>query len=904
MPRPLLALFDGNALVHRAYHALPPLTVSKTGEVVNAAYGFASMLLKAIGELKPSCCAIAFDKKAPTFRHKLFTGYKAQRPAMPEELYGQLARVRQIVNAFNMPVFELDGYEADDLLGSLSVQAEKSGFDVAIVTGDADAMQLVTDHVKVLYPKGKIFSESILYDSGAVIAKYGVRPQQIADLKALKGDPSDNIPGVPGIGDKTAASLLQKFSSIEDIYLRIADVAPLKIQQKLMDNEASARRSKELATILTDVPVTLKPEDCEVSNYDRSQVAALFRELEFFSLLNKLPEASGALETPAAAQPSPALTTCRTIITAEKLQQLAVNLQAAQAVCFDAESTGEDINDVLVGISFSIKASEADYIPVGHSLKLGEESQLSLEYVLPHLKQVMADPAKPKIAHNGKLNMTFLDRIGVKIENLAFDTMIAAYLLGEKNLGLTTLAFSKLGIEITDISELVGKGSKQIPLSLVEIGKLAQYCGTAADTVGRLAEAFRPALETSGLRQLFDEVEMPLVPVLFHMERNGVLLDSGILHALSRQLGEDVRRLEIEIYKETKHDFNINSPQQLGNVLFGELNLPGGRKTASGYSTEASILEALRPVHPIIGLILEYRQLSKLKSTYVDALPALIDQKTGRIHTNFNQTRTTTGRLSSTDPNLQNIPIRGELGKKIRRAFIAPPGSLLLAADYSQIDLRALAHLSQDPVLLEAFRKDEDIHAATAARLFNVAPDAVKPEMRRLAKVVNFGIIYGMSEYGLEQATELTREDAGKFIDAYFEQHPAIKTYLEETKKQAHLKGYVQTELGRRRYIPEILATNRIIREGAERMAINMPVQGTSADIIKVAMVRLEKEMQAKSLQSKMLLQVHDELIFEVPQNEIEEMKILTRDIMTTAVKLSVPLKVEIKTGKNWGEME
>lgn len=906
MDRPLLILFDGNALVHRAFHALPPLTISKTGEMVNAAYGFVSMLLKAVNELKPSCYAIAFDKKAPTFRHKLFNDYKAQRPAMPEELAGQLERVRQIVRAFNMPVFELEGYEADDLLGSLSVQAEAQGLDTVIVTGDADTMQLISDHVKVLYPKGRIFSESMLYDEAAVIAKYGVRPEQIADLKALTGDISDNIPGVPGIGDKTAAGLLQKFKTIEDIYDRIEKVAPPKLQEKLRANEALARRSKELATIVTDVPVTLKPDECRTSNFDRSQVTELFRELEFFSLLNKLPEAAAG-ETAAAeavvAGTKP--TVCRTIYTAADIERLTGRLRSAKSLSFDTETTSENpMTAQIVGISFSTAPGEAEYIPLGHSLRLGEEQQLPVEQAADYIKPVMEDPRIPKMAHNGKFDMTVLAQIGITTENLTFDTMVAAYLLGEKSLGLKALAFSKLGVEMTEITDLIGKGTKKAPLSQIEVSKVADYCGADSDMVGRLVEIFRPELKKEGLWELFAEVEMPLVPVLFAMEQNGVLLNTELLHELSRKLGEELRGLEAKIYSEAKHDFNINSPQQLSVVLYQELQLPKTRKTAGGYSTDASVLEELRPAHPIIGLILDYRQLSKLKSTYIDALPGLINTKTGRIHTSFNQTRTTTGRLSSSDPNLQNIPVRGELGKQIRNAFVAQSGAILLAADYSQIDLRALAHLSHDPTLIKAFREDEDIHSATAAQLFGVEPANVLPDMRRLAKVVNFGIIYGMSEYGLEQATELSREEAGKFIAAYFEKHPRVSAYLEETKKQARLKGYVETLLGRRRYIPEIHSPNRIIREGAERMAINMPVQGTSADIIKVAMVQMDREMRKRKLHSKMLLQVHDELIFEVPEDEIQIMKQLTRDVMTTAVELDIPLKVDVKTGKNWGEME
>jgi DNA polymerase-1 len=903
-----LVLFDGNALVHRAYHAIPPLTLKKTGEMVNAAYGFVSMLLKVINELKPTCYAIAFDRKAPTFRHQLFDQYKAQRPATPAELVSQLERVRQIVRAFNMPIFEMDGYEADDLLGTLSHQASEQGMETVIVTGDADAMQLVSPNVKILYPKPrKSFSDTMLFDEAAVLEKYGVKPEQIADLKALQGDTSDNIPGVPGIGEKTAVSLLQKFNSVEDIYNRIDEVTPPKLKEKLVTNEAIARRSKELTTIVTDAPVTLKLDECHCSNFDRNQVAELFRELEFFSLLNKLP-GNGAAE-PAQAQLQMKVETpsssCNTINTEAALNELISRLTTAKSFAFDTETTG--LNPMLaqlVGISFSPSPGEAYYIPVGHVLLLEQSPQLPLEQVINRIKPVLEGPDFDKIAHNGKYDMSVLAEYGIAVNNLAFDTMVAAYLLGEKNLSLKGLAFDKLGIEMTPITDLIGTGSKQIPMSQAEVSKVADYCGADADMTRRLATLLGEELKKQELWQLFADVEMPLVPVLLTMERNGVLLDTGLLRQLSRRLGEDLLRLETDIYNAVGHQFNINSSQQLSNVLFAELNLPKARKTNSGYSTDASVLEELRPAHPVIGLILDYRQLAKLKSTYIDALPDLINPKTGRVHTSFNQTRTTTGRLSSSDPNLQNIPIRGDLGKQVRQAFIAPPGSLLLAGDYSQIDLRALAHLSQDTSLLEAFRNDEDIHAATAAQLFGVTPDKVTPDMRRLAKTVNFGVIYGMSEYGLEQATELSREEAGKFITAYFEKRPQVQLYLEETKQQARLQGYVQTILGRRRYIPEINSPNRNIREAAERMAINMPVQGTSADIIKVAMVKLEKEMRQRQVKSKLILQVHDELIFEVPEDEMPMMRQLVRDIMSNAVKLSVPVKVDMKQGQNWGEME
>ncbi len=907
MKKPRLVLFDGNAVVHRAFHAFEgkPLTVSKTGEVVSAVYGFALMLLKTINELKPTHYAIAFDRAAPTFRHQLFDQYKAQRPKTPDELIGQLGQVRRLVEAFRIPVYELDGYEADDVLGTLSYQASQQDIDTIIVTGDTDAMQLVSPRVRVLYPKPRgTFSDTTLYDEAAVIERYGINPRQIADFKALKGDPSDNIPGVPGIGDKTATRLIQQFGTIDRIYTHIDEVTPPKLRDLLKENEALVRRSQELVTIVTQTPVNINLDDCRVSQYDRNQITELFRELEFYSLLPKLPE----LETEEAPlvqlQAEPPQGAYHVVSTTPALDDLLNRLSSAKSFVFDLETTSQNaMLAQLVGISISLSPGEAYYIPVGH-VGWGQVEQLPLTQVIERIKAPLEDATLAKLAHNGKYDMTVLAEYGVTVNNLSFDTMLAAYLLGEKSLALKALAFSKLGIEMTPITDLIGSRAKQISMSQVDISRAAEYAGADADITGQLADRLEAGLHQKGLWRLFSEVELPLLPVLVHMERNGVALDAELLRQMSHHLGGQLLKLEAEIYNNVGHQFNINSPQQLGSVLFSELKLPTLRKTKSGYSTEASVLEELRGTHPVIESVLEYRQLTKLKSTYIDALPGLINPKTGRVHTSFNQTRTATGRLSSSDPNLQNIPVRGDIGKQVRHAFIAPAGLRLLAGDYSQIDLRALAHLSQDATLLSAFHRGEDIHTATAAQVFGADASQVTSDMRRVAKTVNFGVIYGMSDYGLEQATELSREEAARFIASYFERYPGVTQYIESTKRQARELGYVQTILGRRRSIPEINSSNRQVREAAERMAINMPVQGTSADIIKIAMINLEREMDRRRLTSKMLLQVHDELVFEVPEAELEEMRELVPQTMSNALPLSVPLKVDIKTGANWGEME
>jgi len=852
-------------------------------------------LLKVFADFKPTHWAVAFDRPAPTFRHEMFEEYKAQRPATPEELKSQIKKVHQLVEAFHIPVFEIDGFEADDVLGTLSKQADEQGVETIIVTGDNDMLQAVLPRVKALAPR-RTFTDTVLYDEEAVEQKYGIKPEQLADLKALAGDVSDNIPGLPGVGEKTAAKLLQQYGSLQGIYDHIEEITPSKLQNILREYRTQAFQSKELSTIVKDVPIKLDLKTCQVSHYDRNEVAMLFQELEFIKLLPRLPQMKAESSQPSAVK-------CHMVNTETALEQLIGELGKAHDLVIEVETTGEKAAMAdLVGIAISPARGKAFYMPLGHQ-GLNQPQQLPLTQVTARLKPILENASIGKIAYNGKHVMAVLAGYGVKVKNLNFDPMLAAYLLGEKSLGLKALAFNKLGVEIATPAELTGAGKKQSSVSLLEVNQIADYACANVSIVWSLKESLETELRKQGLWQLFTEVEMALIPVLVTMERDGILLDTHLLREMSLELGQELLRLEKEIYGSVGHQFNINSPQQLGRVLFGELRLPQSRRTKTGYSTEASVMEALRDTHPIIDLILKYRQLSKLKSTYVDALPALINHKTGRVHTNFNQTGTATGRLSSSDPNLQNIPVRGETGSKIRKAIIAPPGAYLLSADYSQIDLRALAHLSQDPGLIAAFAHDEDIHATTASKIFGIPADEVTPEMRRNAKTVNFGVVYGMSDYGLEQATNLSREEASQFITLYFEKYPRVKEYLEATKEQARKLGYVQTVLGRRRFLPEINSSNRMVREAAERMAINAPVQGSSADIIKIAMINLHREMEKRNLKSKMLLQIHDELLFEVPEEEVDEMKSLVTEIMSKAVELRVPVKIDIKLGRNWGEM-
>jgi DNA polymerase-1 len=707
------------------------------------------------------------------------------------------------------------------------------------------------------------------------------------------------------VGGKTAVTLIQQFGPIEEIYRHINQARPPRLQALLRDGEAVARRSKKLATIVTDVPVVFRSDECAVSHYDHGRVTELFRELGFASLLSRLGEmaAGGREVTPAAARPPPSQHTYRVVTTPESFDEMTGRLAAAGSFSFDLEATGLDpMSAQIVGLSFSHTPGEAYYVPVGH-VALEGTGQLPLDLVISRIKPLVEDGRLSKMAHNANYDMTLLAQYGVAVNNLTFDSMIAAHLLSERSLSLKALAFERLGAEMTPITELIGTGARQLNMSQVEIERVAEYAGADADMTLQLSRGLDTDLRREGLWSLFADVEMPLVPVLVHMQLNGVALDTELLGQMSKRLAEQLRRLELEIYNHVGHQFNINSPQQLSAILFQDLKLPGRRKGGS-YTTGAEVLEELRGTHPIIAPILEFRQLAKLKSTYIDALPGLVNRKTGRLHTSFNQTRTSTGRLSSTDPNLQNIPVRGDLGREIRLAFVAPNGCLLMSADYSQIDLRALAHLSQDEGMLEAFRHDEDIHSATASRLFGVPPLLVTPDMRRVAKTVNFGVIYGMSEYGLEQATELSREEAARFISAYFEKYAGVKAYLEDTKRLARERGFVETLLGRRRSIPEINSPNRQVRQAAERMAINMPVQGTSADIIKVAMVNLFREMEKRKLKSRMLLQVHDELLFEVPEGEIADMQSLVPRTMSDAIELRIPVRVESKVGRNWGELK
>ncbi len=924
MPRPKLVLIDGHSLAYRAFFALPPDLKTRSGELTNAVYGFASMLLAVWRDEQPDYIAVAFDV-GKTFRDDLYADYKATRAKMPDELGPQLDRIQQVIQAFNLPVVTAEGFEADDILGTLSTRAAREGIETLIVTGDTDAFQLIGPNVRVLTSQRK-WSETKVYDEAAVKERYGLEPRQLIDYKALVGDTSDNVPGVKGVGEKTATQLLQRFGSVEGIYEHLDEITAKRARTALEQGRESAQLSKQLVTIKTDVALKVKWEDCRTAVFDRDKVIRLFREIEFRSLMDRLPggparpEAVQQMslfgETRAADVPGrkPAVraaepvTRTRVVADAESLQRLTMELSQAPVISFDTETTSTDpMRAGLVGVALAVREGEGWYVPVGHT----EAGQLPLDQVMAAIRPALENEHVPKVGHNAKYDMVVLARHGVTVRGLNFDTMIAEWLIdpGSRNLGLKNLAWSRLGVEMTQIQDLIGTGKKQITMDQVPVAQVAAYAAADADIPLRLRARQEPELREKNLWKLFAQVEMPLVPVLRDMEMAGVLIDVPYLREMSSVLAGRLGELEHEIYKLVGREFNINSTQQLAEVLFSKLGLkaPGGRKTATGKeSTAVDVLESMRGQHPVIELILEQRQLAKLKGTYIDALPELVNPQTGRVHTSFNQTGAVTGRLSSSEPNLQNIPIRTDLGRQVRRAFIASPGCVLMSADYSQVELRILAHLCGDPGLRQAFARGEDIHATTAAAIFGVPLDQVTSDQRRIAKAVNFGLAYGQGAFGLAQTTGLSNAEAQKFIDTYFARFARVKQYVEETKRKAEKNGYVETVMSRRRYFPILQSKEKdprtqIARRAAERECINMPVQGSAADIMKVAMLRVAN-LKSQIPNLKMTLQVHDELVFEVPEREAQQAAQLVREAMEGAFPMTVPLKAEVKTGKNWDE--
>jgi DNA polymerase-1 len=905
MKRKKFLIVDANAILHRAWHALPPMT-TKGGKLVNAAYGFVAALFKAFKEFKPEFCAVCFDRKEKTFRHEEFAEYKAGRVKQPDEFYAQIPVAKQILEALNIKIFEKSGFEADDLIGTLCEKRQVNRDDVLsiIVTGDQDTLQLVDNNTEV-YALRKGMSDTVVYDEKAVREKFnGLTPSQLADFKGLAGDASDNISGVPGVGEKTAINLLNEFGSIEKMYQKIEpkEYKNIKVSERLhqvlKENKALALQSKKLGTIVRDVPVEFDLDDCLLGAYDRNKAFEIFHQLEFKSLLNRLP-AFG--EEPAKPQEEKIAENHHRyffVRTEAEFENFFRELKKQKFFAFDTETDGLNVfRAKLLGISFCWQDGIAHYI----------EAQPEF---LKQLKLLFEDDAIKKAGHNMKFDIKVLWLNGINVANHYFDTMIASYLLnpGTRAHKLDDLVFRELGYQMTKITDLIGKGKGQTTLGFVEPAKVANYSCEDADYTWRLIDKLKPQLEKNKLIDLFEKIEMPLIAVLAEMELNGVKINVEHLKKLSQKVERRLKLLTEKIHRSAGGEFNISSPQQLKEVLFEKLKLSplGLGKTKTGISTAADELEKLRGQHPIIELVEEYRELTKLLSTYIDALPALVEPSTGRVHTEFNQTVTATGRLSSSNPNLQNIPVRTELGQEIRQAFIPERGSKIISADYSQIELRVIACLSGDKNMIEVFKRGEDIHKATAAKIYNVPLEKVTKEMRFAAKEVNFGVLYGMGAWGLASRKKISRKEAKDFIEKYFQTFARVKKYIEEMKEKARADGYVETIFGRRRYLPEINSGVQQIRSSAERMAINMPIQGTAADLMKIAMIEVRRALTETAVNGqgiKMLLQVHDELVFEAPNDAVNKIAKIIDEKMEKIHKLCVPIKVETEAGKNWQEL-
>ena len=901
--KPRLFLVDGTALAYRSYFAFirNPLYNSK-GQNTSAVYGYTTSLLRLLEKEAPDRIAVVFDSAEPTFRHEKFADYKATREKMPDEMAEQLPLIDEVTRALGITVIERPGYEADDVIGTLAKKAEQAGWECYIVTGDKDFMQLVSDNIKLLdIRKGN----HEVIDRQAVIERFGVPPEKVRDVLGLMGDSSDNVPGVEGVGEKTAVALVKEFGSLEAALENAQKVKSKRAREGLLKGRDQALLSRELVTIDLDAPVDFDPENFGRHEPDPQRLIELFERLEFPSLIERI-----QLDT------APDKAAYHTVRTPEEFDALLERLRKAEEFVLDLETTSTvPMEAEIVGLAFAAREREAFYVPAYPETPLVEpgglfaSAQSQIGLILERLRPILEDPAVRKGGQNIKYDMVVLANHGIELKGVAFDTMVESYLLdpSQRQHNLDLLALKHLNFKKTPTSELLGKGKKQISMREVPIEQVAAYACEDADITLRLHKLFTPRLEEHGLDQLYREVEIPLVSVLARMELRGVKVDLDLLHRLSAEFAARIDALKVQIFEMAGEEFNINSTQQLGHILFEKLKIHVGtgvrpRKTKTGYGTSVAALEAFAS-HPLVGLILQYRKLTKLKGTYVDAFPALVNPKTGRIHTSFNQTVTATGRLSSSDPNLQNIPIRTELGRKIRQAFIpGDPDRRLLCADYSQIELRILAHMSGDPTLIEAFRNDEDIHRRTASEIFEVPFDQVSSEMRSRAKAINFGIIYGMGAQRLAHDTGISLAEANEFIERYFRRYPLVKQFIEATKSRAERDGFVTTLLGRRRYIPEIFSQDPRTRAAGERIAVNTPIQGSAADLIKLAMVRLDQRLASEHPDAWMILQVHDELVFDVPHQQADALGRIVRDEMERAMKLDVPLKVDLAIGTNWAK--
>jgi DNA polymerase-1 len=908
--KPLLVLVDGSAVFYRGYYALPPTMTNKEGFPTNALYGFTTIFLKMLTDLNPQYVIVTWDKSGTTFRNDMYPEYKGTRKATPEDLKIQMPILKDLMGIMNVPFVELDQFEADDIIGTLAAQAEVLGtVRTLVMTGDLDELQLVDKNTVVRIAKTN--GESIDYDIAKVHERYGVTPKQFIDVKALKGDASDNIPGVPGIGEKGAMDLIGKYGSLDEVYAHVADQTP-GLQKKLTEGKDLAYLSQKLSTIVCDAPVTLDLEAATLKAFDGPGIHDMFRKLDFRSLLAKLPEeikiasADGELTLFSDGVATPkerkhlAEADYKAVLTEQELDDLVGLLGKQDVFAFDTETTSVDTFSAdLVGLSFSWKAGTGYYVPVGHT----EGKQLNRDLVLAKLKPVLENPKIGKVGHNIKFDYEMIKRYGVRVAPVVMDTMVAAFLLNSlgRSQSLDGLAYDLLDIEMIPITDLIGTGKTQGSFDQTPIEDAVIYASEDADITWRIYEILKPQLEEKGLTKLGDETEWPLIPVLGDMELAGIELDVKFLEDFKVRLDKNVGELATQIYGHAGQEFNLNSPSQLGQILYGRLELStvGLKKGKTGFSTAAAELEKLRDAHPIVPLLMNYRELDKLKSTYVDALPQLV-KSDGRIHTSFNQTIAQTGRLSSTNPNLQNIPVRTELGREIRQAFVAPKGRVLVSADYSQIELRVAAALAHDEDMIETFEQGIDLHQKTAAELYSVPLEEVSKEMRGNAKTINFGVLYGMSAHGLSVATGMDQKEASDFIKRFFEVRPALAKYIEETKKFAHDNEYTQTLFGRRRPCPEINSSNFMLRSGAERMAVNVPIQGTAADIYKLAMIKVAEKLDNSSL---LLLQIHDELIVETDADKGDAVAAMMKETMEAAFDIGVPLAVDIAVGTNWGQL-
>ena len=893
---PPLILVDGSSYLFRAFHALPPLTSSK-GQPTGAIYGVINMLKKLVDQYQPEHMAVVFDAKGKTFRNDLYNEYKAHRPPMPDDLRSQIEPIHQIVDALGYPRIVVPNVEADDVIGTLARQAAEQGHDVLISTGDKDLAQLVTDKISLINTMNNHLSTP-----ESVLEKFGVPAEQIIDYLALIGDSADNIPGVPKVGPKTAVKWLSQYASVDNIIAH-ADEFKGKVGENLRQSLEQLPLSYQLATIVCDVELEQTPQDLTLTEANTDQLRELYSEYELKTWLAELGGADG--ETGTTASASSIETDYQTVLTEKDFNKWLKQLKQADEFAFDTETTSLNYMQArVVGVSFAIEVGKAAYVPFAHDYE-GAPQQLSEETVLGSLKPLLEDPDKRKLGQNLKYDIHVLQNHGIHMQGISHDTLLESYVLDStKRHDMDSMASRFLNLETIHFEDIAGKGVKQLTFNQIELDKAGPYAAEDADITLRLHQSIHSQLSTEAqLEKVYQEIELPLMPVIQQIERNGVKVDADMLKAQSEQLSARMQEIEQLAYKEAGEEFNLGSPKQIQAIFFDKLELPVIRKTPKGQpSTAEDVLQELAEDFELPRLILEHRGLSKLKSTYTDKLPQQIDPQTGRVHTSYQQTGAATGRMSSNSPNLQNIPIRSEEGRRIRQAFVADKGQCILAADYSQIELRIMAHLSGDQSLLDAFRDGKDIHRATAAEVFGVELDEVETEQRRAAKAINFGLIYGMSAFGLAKQLNVTRYQAQDYIDLYFDRYPGVKAYMDTTREQAHDTGYVETLFGRRLYLPEINSRNGQRRQYAERTAINAPMQGTAADIIKRAMVSVHNSLLNSKLSARMIMQVHDELVFEVPEDQVKALSELLHKEMESAADLNVPLLVDIGVGINWDE--